>query len=112
MIDFSIDNQQSTIDNPMATVTVCVGSSCHVKGARDMIMRFSELLKQYNCEDKIELKGSFCMDRCGEGINWQINNELVTSSDVESAVKTFKEKVLEISPSSPSTGYWRSAIDD
>ena len=31
----------------MTTVTVCVGSSCHIKGARDVIMRFNELLTEH-----------------------------------------------------------------
>lgn len=78
----------------MVTVTVCVGSSCHIKGARDIIMRFNELLKEYKLEDKVELKGSFCMERCGEGINWQINDQPVTSSDVESAVETFQKRIV------------------
>jgi NADH:ubiquinone oxidoreductase subunit E len=79
----------------MVTVTVCVGSSCHIKGARDIIMRFNELLKEHRLEDKVELKGSFCMERCGEGINWQIDDEPVTSTDVEGALKTFTEKIIE-----------------
>ena len=79
----------------MATVTVCVGSSCHVKGARRVIMRFDELLKEHNLTDKVELKGSFCMERCGEGINWQIDGEPLTSSNVEEAVKTFECQIIE-----------------
>ena len=54
----------------MVTVTVCVGSSCHLKGSRKVIMSFNELLKKYGVEDKVALKGSFCMERCGEGVNW------------------------------------------
>ena len=79
----------------MVTVTVCVGSSCHIKGARDVIMRVNELLKGHDLEDKVELKGSFCMERCGEGINWQINDEPLTSSTVEDALKTFRAKIVE-----------------
>jgi NADH:ubiquinone oxidoreductase subunit E len=86
-------NRQSTIQ--MVTVTVCVGSSCHIKGARDVIMRFNELLKEHQLEDKVELKGSFCMERCGEGINWQINDEPITSVHVEEALKTFQERVIK-----------------
>ena len=78
----------------MITVTVCVGSSCHVKGARNVIMQFNDLLKEHNLEEKVELKGSFCMERCGEGVNWQINDEQITSSTVEEAVKIFEEKVI------------------
>jgi NADH:ubiquinone oxidoreductase subunit E len=75
-------------------VTVCVGSSCHIKGARDVIMLFNELVKEHKLEDRVELKGSFCMERCGEGVNWQINEEYFTSSSVEEAVKTFHEKII------------------
>ena len=79
----------------MMSVTVCVGSSCHIKGARDVITRFNELLKVHDLEKKVELKGSFCMERCGEGVNWQINDTPFTSSSVDEAVKTFQKKVIE-----------------
>jgi NADH:ubiquinone oxidoreductase subunit E len=79
----------------MVTVTVCVGSSCHIKGSRQIIMRFNELLKEHGLEDRIELQGSFCMERCGEGLNWQIDEEPITSSNVEEAIETFREKVLK-----------------
>jgi NADH-quinone oxidoreductase subunit G len=58
-------------------------------------MRFNELLKEYDLANEVELKGSFCMERCGEGVNWQINDEPITSSDVEDALKTFRERVVE-----------------
>ena len=79
----------------MVTVTVCVGSSCHIRGAREVIMRFNEMLKDNGLEGRVELKGSFCMERCGEGLNWQIDDEALTSSNVEDAVKTFKERIIE-----------------
>lgn len=80
----------------MITVTVCVGSSCHIKGARDMIARFNDILAKEGLEDRVELKGSFCMERCGEGINWQINDEILSSSSAEEGAKTFRNRVMEI----------------
>ena len=44
--------------------------------------------------DKVELKGSFCMERCGEGINWQIDDEFFTNKNVDDAVAIFREKIL------------------
>ena len=78
----------------MITVTVCVGSSCHLKGARDVIVRFDQLVREHKLADKVELKGSFCMERCGEGINWQIDDEPCTSAGEADAVETFRQKVL------------------
>jgi NADH-quinone oxidoreductase subunit G len=59
-------------------------------------MRFNELLKEYDLANEVELKGSFCMERCGEGVNWQINDEPITSFDVEDALKTFRERVVKL----------------
>jgi len=78
----------------MVIVTVCVGSSCHLKGAREVIERFNELLKKHAAQDKVLLKGSFCMERCSEGVNWQIDEEPFASASEEEAVQVFREKVL------------------
>jgi NADH:ubiquinone oxidoreductase subunit E len=78
----------------MVTVTVCVGSSCHLKGARQVIMRFNEMLTTYGLQEKVMLKGSFCMERCGEGVNWQIDDVPLTSATVDDAVAIFRQRVL------------------
>lgn len=79
----------------MITVTVCVGSSCHLKGAREVIERFNELLTDHGLANKVSLKGAFCMERCGEGFNWQIDDEQFSSESTSDAVRVFREKVLE-----------------
>ena len=79
----------------MITVTVCVGSSCHIKGAREMIDRFNDFLTKEELQDKVELKGAFCMERCGEGINWKINDEIMTSRSAEKGAGMFRKKILE-----------------
>ena len=79
----------------MITVTVCVGSSCHVKGAREMIARFNEFLTREGLQDQVELKGSFCMERCGEGINWEIDGEVSSSPSVDEGTKIFQERIFK-----------------
>ena len=79
----------------MKTVTVCVGSSCHIKGARQIISRFNERLKEEGIQDTVELKGSFCMERCGEGLNWQIDDKPMTSASIEEAVDKFEMLVVQ-----------------
>jgi len=78
----------------VTVVTVCVGSSCHIKGARQVIERFSELTKTHGLAAQVELKGSFCMERCGEGLNWQIGEEPITSGSVEEAAETSLRRLV------------------
>ena len=77
-------------------VTVCVGSSCHVRGSRAVLKRFAEIIDAENLEDEVALVGSFCMERCGEGMNWKFNDEEVTSADVEEAEQTLRVKLEEV----------------
>jgi NADH:ubiquinone oxidoreductase subunit E len=78
----------------MVTVTVCVGSSCHLKGAREVIERFNALVAHYHLADRVALKGCFCMERCGEGINWQIDQEYISSANGKEAIDTFYKRIL------------------
>ncbi|NLG92500.1 MAG: (2Fe-2S) ferredoxin domain-containing protein [Clostridiales bacterium] len=47
-------------------LTICVGSSCHLKGSRDVIKILERLISLHRLEDKITLKGSFCMGECSK----------------------------------------------
>lgn len=49
-------------------VTVCIGSSCHLKGSRQVVEQLQKLICENGLEDKVELAGTFCMGRCQEGV--------------------------------------------
>ena len=49
-------------------VTVCIGSSCHIKGSRQVVEQLQELIAVNGLDDKVELAGTFCMGKCQEGV--------------------------------------------
>ena len=49
-------------------ITVCIGSSCHIKGSRQVVEKLQELISANNVGDKIQLGGTFCLGRCQEGV--------------------------------------------
>ena len=59
-----------------------------------MINRFNDFLTKEGLENKVELKGSFCMERCGEGINWMVGDEILSSPSAAEGAETFRKKVL------------------
>jgi NADH:ubiquinone oxidoreductase subunit E len=83
-----------------AKVTVCVGSSCHIRGSRAVLTRFAEILEQENLKDEVSLVGSFCMERCGECMNWKFNDEDISSGSVEEAEQTLRSRLLEVAKES------------
>ena len=77
-------------------VTVCVGSSCHIRGSRAMLKRFAEITRAENLRDEVALVGSFCMERCGESMNWKLDEDDVSSGNVEQAEETLRSKLTEV----------------
>lgn len=60
----------------MLKVTVCIGSSCHVKGSRQIVDEFRYLVKENHLEDKVELAGSFCLGKCEQGVCVTVDGQL------------------------------------
>ena len=56
-------------------ITVCIGSSCHIKGSRQVVEQLQYLISENNLGDKVELGGTFCMGECQKGVCVTINDE-------------------------------------
>ncbi len=76
------------------TVTVCIGSSCHIKGSREVISELQRLMEENGLRDVIELAGSFCMDRCRDGVCVDIDGEAFSVSP-DKVDEFFKENILK-----------------
>ncbi|MBO5859304.1 MAG: NAD(P)H-dependent oxidoreductase subunit E [Clostridia bacterium] len=49
-------------------ITVCIGSSCHIKGSRFVVEQLQNLIAENNLGDKVELGGTFCIGNCQQGV--------------------------------------------
>ena len=49
-------------------VTVCIGSSCHLKGSRQVVEALQFKIAEAGLGDKVELGGTFCMGKCQQGV--------------------------------------------
>lgn len=77
------------------TVSVCMGSSCHVKGSKPIVEMLKEKIKAENLEDKVTLTGSICLGQCASGgVNMKIDDEIVTGVNRDNFDSFFADKVL------------------
>ena len=58
----------------MLKITVCIGSSCHIKGSRQVVEQLQDLIAEKDLGDKIELGGTFCMGNCQKGVCVTVND--------------------------------------
>lgn len=45
---------------------VCVGDHCHLNGSEMVVTRLQELLAESGLNEKVTLKGSFCLGHCSQ----------------------------------------------
>ena len=74
-------------------VTVCIGSSCHIKGSRQVVERLQSLINENGVGDKVELAGAFCMGECQKGVCVKVDGEL-HSVTPETAEEFFNAEIL------------------
>ena len=77
-------------------VTVCIGSSCHIKGSRQVVEYLQSRISENGLEDKVKLSGTFCMGKCQDGVCVTVDEEFysVTPETVsEFFENTIKAKV-------------------
>lgn len=74
-------------------ITVCIGSSCHIKGSRQVVAQLQRLIAENNLGDKVELGGTFCMGHCQQGVCVTVNDDFHSVSP-ETVEEFFAKAIL------------------
>lgn len=74
-------------------VTVCIGSSCHLKGSREIVEKFQQLITENDLKDKVDLSGKFCLGNCTNGVSVTVDGELFSVSP-DTADAFFKNNII------------------
>lgn len=75
-------------------ITICIGSSCHIKGSRQVVEQLQYLVAQNGLKDKVELAGTFCMGKCQTGVNVTVDGECFSVSP-DTTKDFFENEVLK-----------------
>lgn len=75
-------------------VTICIGSSCHIKGSRSVVEQLQELVAENNLGDRVELSGTFCMGKCQQGVCVTVDDRFFSVSP-ETVKQFFETEVIE-----------------
>ena len=75
-------------------ITICIGSSCHLKGSRQIVEELQRLVAEKGLKDKIELAGKFCMGNCQNGVSLKADEVLVHNANKDNCEELFLTQVL------------------
>jgi len=74
-------------------ITVCIGSSCHIKGSRQVVEQLQYLISENNLGDNVELGGTFCMGKCQQGVCVTVDGEFYSVTP-DSTKSFFQKQIL------------------
>lgn len=75
------------------TITICIGSSCHLKGSKQVIQTLERLVREANVADRVMLNGSFCIGECVGDVCVKVN-DMLFSVKPETTEAFFRKEVM------------------
>jgi NADH:ubiquinone oxidoreductase subunit E len=80
--------------NAVTTISVCLGSACHLKGAGAVLETFLALVEKHHSQAVVQLAGAFCQENCTEGVVVQIGDLTLTHVTKDQVHDLFEKYVL------------------
>lgn len=77
-------------------LSVCVGSSCHLKGSYEIINALKAMIAEKGLQEKIELCASFCLGQCENGVTLKADDTFVLGARKENIAELFENKILPL----------------
>lgn len=79
----------------MMIVKICVGSSCHLKGAPEIAELFQTYVSANHLDDQIALVGSFCAGKCNRtGVTVSVDDDVYPGVTPETFKEFWEEKIM------------------
>lgn len=74
-------------------VVVCIGSSCHIKGSRQVVEKLQSLIAENDLGDKVDLGGTFCLGNCQAGVSVMVD-DVIHSVTPDTADEFFAKEIM------------------
>lgn len=83
---------RAPVEEPLE-VAVCVGTSCYLRGAYEVLSKFTELSVREDVAGLVNLKATFCLERCDRGVSIKVGDRIITGVNPENAQEVFDREV-------------------
>ncbi len=75
------------------TVSVCLGTSCHVRGAGNLLQQLVQYVEENGLQNYVDVKATFCYERCDRGPTVRIENTVIEKCTLEKACEALDREV-------------------
>ncbi len=92
-------------DQPKIELYVCVGTNCYLKGSQELLKKLTDYVTENRLEDivgfegqeeMVDVKATFCFERCENGPVLRINDHIMEHATFEKAKELLDKEVLRM----------------
>ncbi len=81
---------------PKLGVSVCVGTSCFVRGSQALLERLIRRIQTEGLQDQVDVEATFCFEKCDRGPSVRVGEKVITHCDLEMAWQAIQEQLAEV----------------
>ncbi len=78
----------------MLLITICVGSSCSLRGTDELAAELFRLIEKENLEGLVDIVGAFCMDACSKGVSVRVGEREFSGIRPQQAEEFFYKEIF------------------
>ncbi|MDD5170822.1 MAG: (2Fe-2S) ferredoxin domain-containing protein [Syntrophales bacterium] len=78
----------------MLIITICVGSSCSLRGSDELASELQRLIEKEDLEGMVDIVGAFCMDTCAKGVSIRVGKNEFSGIRPEDAETFFYREIM------------------
>jgi NADH-quinone oxidoreductase subunit G len=74
-------------------VSVCVGTGCYLRGSQQLLEDLMTYVKDRQMQDRIEVRATFCFERCEEGPTVRVGDTVLHGCTIETVCEALTQQV-------------------
>jgi NADH:ubiquinone oxidoreductase subunit E len=78
----------------MLLITICVGSSCSLRGSDELALELYRLIEKEKLEGLVDIIGAFCMDTCAKGVSVRVGEREFSGISPQQAEDFFYKEII------------------
>ena len=87
---------QAASDEKHVNVNVCFGTGCMLRGSQKLLKSILEFIETDNIQNKVEVKASFCFEKCSRGPVVSVVTTVIEKATIETVSAEIQKELKNI----------------
>ena len=74
-------------------ISVCVGTSCYIRGAQDLLHKLMKRIEQEGLTKAVDIKATFCFEKCDRGPTVTVGDSVIERCTVDAAWQAIQSRL-------------------